>query len=153
VIGLTWLPGRRDAGRVLEEDIRSMRAAGTQGVVCLLSRDEFARYGVDDLLDAYLQAGFEVLHIPTVDGRPPNQQELGEAAGWIQQRVVQGWKIVVHCVGGIGRAGTVASCWLRSRGYGAAEAIAKVREVRGPRAIETRIQEQAIEAFEPPNPQ
>jgi protein-tyrosine phosphatase len=146
-LGLTWLPGRRDAGRVLEEDVRDLKAAGTRAIVCLLARDEFARYGVENLLDSYRQAGFDVLHIPTVDGRPPNQAELKEAVRWMQHKIAKGENVVVHCVGGIGRAGTVAACWLKSRGLGDRAAIAKVREVRSPRAVETRIQEQAIEAF------
>jgi len=147
-LGLTWLPGRRDAGRVLEEDVRALVQAGAGSIVCLLARDEFARYGVEGLLDAYRAAGIDVLHIPTLDGRPPNAGELREAVNWIQARVARPAKVVVHCVGGIGRAGTVAACWLKSRGVDTGSAIAKVREVRSPRAVETSVQEAAIAAFE-----
>ncbi len=146
-VGLTWLPGRRDAGRVLEDDVDALKAAGTKAIVCLLARDEFARYGVDGLLEAYRSAGLEVLHVPTMDGRPPSQEELSDTTRWIQSKVAAHHQVVVHCVGGIGRAGTVAACWLKSRGFESETAIATVRKVRSPRAVETRQQENAIRAF------
>lgn len=146
-VGLTWLPGRRDAGRSLDEDIQSIRGQDVRAVICLLARDEFARYGVEGLLQAYQRAGLEVLHLPTLDQRPPSRSELTVAAEWIQERVERNANVLVHCVGGIGRAGTVAACWLRTHGMDAASAIELVRKVRSPRAVETRVQEEAIEAF------
>lgn len=149
-LGLTWLPGRKDAGRLLDEDIESIRQQQVGAVVCLLARDEFARYGVESLLDAYRAAGLEVLHLPTVDQRPPSQAELGQAVSWIDGQLARNTNVLVHCVGGIGRAGTVAACWLRGGGADATSAISLVRQVRSPRAVETRVQEEAIAAFLPP---
>lgn len=146
-VGLTWLPGRKDVGRVLDEDLDALQSAGVSSIVCLLARDEFARYGVEGLIDAYRARGIEVLHTPTLDGRPPNPGELREAVDWIDQRLLDNRKVVIHCVGGIGRAGTIAACWLKDRGVDTAEAIATVRRVRSPRAVETHSQEEAIAAF------
>lgn len=143
-VGLTWLPGRRDAGRSLDHDLARIREEGISGVVCLLARDEFARYGVDDLLARYEQAGLEVKHVPTVDGWVPADGELVDAVRWIEARRSAGKRVLVHCVGGLGRAGTVAALWLASRGFEGQAAIDLVREVRSSRAIETRIQEQTI---------
>ena len=55
--------------------------------------------------------------------------------------------MLVHCVGGLGRSGMVAASWLRSRGASADEALASVREARGPRAVETAIQEDFVRAY------
>jgi protein-tyrosine phosphatase len=55
--------------------------------------------------------------------------------------------VLIHCVGGLGRAGTVVACWLRTQGFGTEEAVAVVRSVRSPRAIETEIQERTIARF------
>jgi len=146
-VGLTWLPGRKDAGRDVDADIARIKEEGITGVVCLLAKDEFTRYGVDDLLDRYREAGLEVHHAPTVDGWVPTDEELRAAVKWVESKRVQGGKVLIHCVGGLGRAGTIAACWLRSHGQSAAEAIAAVRQARSPRAIETMIQEQAIDRF------
>jgi protein-tyrosine phosphatase len=73
--------------------------------------------------------------------------ELKTTLRWIDARVRGGGSVLVHCVGGLGRAGTVAACWLRSRGHGADDAIATVRRARSPRAIETAVQERMIRDF------
>jgi protein-tyrosine phosphatase len=146
-IGLTWLPGRRDAGRSLEEDIMRIREEGVTSVVCLLAKDEFARYGVDDLLDRYRQAGLGTYHVPTLDGGVPADQELKAAVSWVEAQRRDGQQVLIHCVGGLGRAGTVAACWLRTQGFGTEDAIAVVRRVRSARAIETEIQERTIAQF------
>ena len=146
-LGLTLVPGRRDYGRVLDEDLDALQGEGVAAVLCLLARDEFERYGVDGLLDAYRARGFDVLHLPTLDRTPPSEADLATALAWIDTHTRAGRRVLVHCVGGLGRAGTIAACWLRRQGLDTAAAIAEVRRVRSPRAIETREQEEAIAAF------
>jgi protein-tyrosine phosphatase len=118
-----------------------------KAVLCLITRDEFHRYGVDDLLERYAGAGLDVMHLPIVDGSVPTSLELANAVRWIDAHRTGGRTVLVHCVGGLGRAGTVAASWLKSRGLDADAAIAAVRGARSSRAIETRIQEEAVERF------
>jgi protein-tyrosine phosphatase/nicotinamidase-related amidase len=146
-IGLTWLPGRRDAGRSLDEDIVRIRDEGVTAVLCLLAKDEFTRYGVDDLLERYRQAGLGTYHVPTLDGGVPSDRELKAAVSWLDSQRKDAQQVLIHCVGGLGRAGTVAACWLRTQGFGTEDAIAVVRSVRSARAIETEIQERTIARF------
>ncbi|MCJ7453727.1 MAG: ADP-ribosylglycohydrolase family protein, partial [Steroidobacteraceae bacterium] len=56
--------------------------------------------------------------------------------------------MLVHCRGGLGRAGSVAARLLVEFGADPGEAIRQVRAVR-PRAIETRAQERWVEAQRP----
>ena len=67
----------------------------------------------------------------------------------IIKRCQSGERVVIHCNGGLGRAGTMAACVRIALGLdgGAAEAIAMVRKLRSPRAIETREQEDFVERF------
>ena len=148
-LGLTWLPGRRDAGRVLGDDVRALIDQGGRAVVCLLSPEEFARYGVEDLLEAYRASGLEVLHSPILDGGCPSMQQMNAVITWIAERAAAERSVVVHCVGGLGRAGTVAACWLRTRGVAASRAMEIVRQTRSRRAIETAVQERFISRFDP----
>jgi protein-tyrosine phosphatase len=143
-LGLTIVPGRRDYERSLEADLDSLCESGIQAVLCLLSHDEFERYGVVGLLDRYRNEGMDVLHLPTIDRTPPSDDSLDQAMTWISGHVAAGRSVLVHCVGGLGRAGTVAGCWPRQHGLSGDEAIRVVREFRSPRAIETFQQEQAI---------
>lgn len=146
-LGLTWLPGRRDAGRDMHNDIKRIKEQHVHGVVCLLAQDEFARYGVEGLLKHYHQAGLDVLHVPIVDGSVPSQTEMHNIVQWIDGQLTTQKNVIVHCVGGLGRAGTVAACWLKQHVADSAAAIQAVREVRSPRAIETASQEEFVGAF------
>lgn len=146
-VGLTIVPGRRDYGRSLQSDIQVIKREQIDAVICLLANDEFARYGVDDLLAQYREAGLDVLHLPTIDRTPPSDIALQTAMTWIGERVSSGKRVLVHCVGGLGRAGTVAGCWLKEKGLEGDAAIALVREFRSARAIETKEQEMVVRQF------
>lgn len=146
-VGMTIVPGRRDYGRSLDADLRSLQQAGVQDVVCLLAPHEFEHYGVVDLMDAYRGAGLQVLHLPTLDRTPPATEALVMASNWIDERVDAQRSVLVHCVGGLGRAGTVVAAWLTRRGVAPDRAIEHVRRARSPRAIETAEQEQAVREF------
>lgn len=146
-VGLTVLPGRRDWRRHLDEDLASLREAGIDAVLCLVAREELERYGVPELLGAYERGGFELLHLPLLDQMGASAAMLQEAVAWIDVRVRAERSVLVHCVGGLGRSGMVAASWLRSRGAPANDALACVRAARGPRAVETRVQEQCVRSF------
>jgi ADP-ribosyl-[dinitrogen reductase] hydrolase len=52
--------------------------------------------------------------------------------------IPEGAKVVVHCMGGLSRAGTFASLYLWMRGMDMRDAIKTVREIRGPHAMNSR---------------
>ncbi len=54
--------------------------------------------------------------------------------------------VVVHCMGGLGRAGTIASCCLAASGVEAGRAIGIVRSAR-PGAVQTASQEAFVHRF------
>lgn len=146
-VGLTVLPGRQDWRRHLDEDLTALREQGIDAVVCLVPQDELERYGVPTLLERYRDTGFELLHVPLLDQKAAGTADIDDAAAWIDARVAAGRRVVLHCVGGLGRSGMLAACWLRRRGLAADEALACVRTARGPRAIETEVQEQFVRNY------
>ena len=146
-VGLTVLPGRKDWRRHLDEDLDALRDAGIEAIVCLVPLEELERYGVPELLEVYRARGFDLLHMPLLDQLGASPAKLREAAEWIEAHVQADRAVLVHCVGGLGRSGMVAASWLRSRGAAAEQAIARVRATRGPRAIETAVQEASVDAF------
>lgn len=146
-LGLTILPGRKDWRRHLDEDFEALHQAGIDAILCLVPQEELEHYGVPTLLDAYRSQGFAVLHLPLLDqqGAPP--PKLREATTWIDTQTKANRSVLVHCVGGLGRSGMIAAAWLRSHGATTERALTLVRTTRGPRAIETPIQETSIENF------
>ncbi len=149
-LGLTLLPGRRDYHRSLTADIAVLGAEGVNKVVCLLTENEFEEYGVEGLLAAYRAANLEVVHVPMRDQGVCSRSEMQTLVESLQQDMALGKRVLVHCVGGLGRSGTVAACYLRNRhGYSAEEALALVRQVRSPRAVESTVQEAFVASFTP----
>ena len=146
-LGLTILPGRKDYGRDLEADLRALAGQGVKSVVCLLSHEELQHYGTDGLLSAYQNSGFKVKHLPIFDQCVCSIEEMRGLVAWIDENLRGGVDTVMHCVGGLGRSGMAAACFLKSKGLAGSAAIAEVRKVRSPRAIETKEQEQFVERF------
>lgn len=143
-LGMTILPGRRDMPRDLERDLGSMKKAGVDAVVCLVPDEELHEYGVPDLLRRYGEQGIESYHLPILDQKACAPEQMDAALDWVGERLVSGAHVVVHCAGGLGRSGMAVACYLRRRGLSADEALAEVRRARGPRAVESEIQERFV---------
>jgi protein-tyrosine phosphatase/nicotinamidase-related amidase len=146
-LGLTILPGRRDWGRNLADDVATLKEEGICRLLCLVPQEELHRYGVDELLPVCRAAGILVHHLPIVDQKACSQAEMVEALRWMEEGLRAGKKVAAHCVGGIGRSGMAAAAYLRTRGAAADEAMESVRTARSQRAIETAVQEQFIRNF------
>ncbi|HEY1038394.1 MAG TPA: dual specificity protein phosphatase family protein [Bacteroidia bacterium] len=147
-IGMTILPGRKDRGRNLDEDIAKIRQEGIEKVVCLIATEEFERYGVNDLLSSYRENGIDAKHLNIVDQGIPTKEEMKNITAWINDQQKENKKVLIHCVGGLGRTGTVAACYLKEYfKLSTEEAIKKIREVRSSRAVESEMQEKFVEAY------
>jgi protein-tyrosine phosphatase len=148
-LGITLLPGRKDHGRTLSGDMKALKAEGVTHVACLLTQPEFRHYGVEDLLEAYRRAGLSVRHLPIFDQRAPSRTEMAGLVGWMREGLGRGGRVLVHCAGGLGRSGLAAACFLKGTGVSTEDAIAEVRRCRGPRAVESALQEDFVRRFEP----
>jgi protein-tyrosine phosphatase len=147
-VGITLLPGRRDFGRDLERDLDALQEDAVANVVCLVPIDELARYSVGDLLQRYAARGLRVHHSPVMDQGISSVEEMRATVRFIRDGVVAGENVVVQCVGGLGRSGMTAACWLVAEGFSATAAIDEVRRVRSPRAVETAAQADFVALFE-----
>jgi protein-tyrosine phosphatase/nicotinamidase-related amidase/Ser/Thr protein kinase RdoA (MazF antagonist) len=145
-LGMTLCPGRKDRGRDLDADLEALRARGTSVLVTLTTKEELAWAGVPDLEARARAAGFETIVLPIRDQEAPSDAAMHELTGAIRERLDAGSAVVVHCMGGLGRSGLVAACVLVDRGRSPLEALAAVREARGPRAVESPAQERALVA-------
>ena len=155
-LGLTILPGKqgvsfRYPGRVyrrdLDDDFAALRAAGVHRLVLLVEDGELARWSDPKIVERGRAAGVSVLRHPIRDGRPP--ASIAEAE-LILREIRDGRRtsnVAVACMGGVGRTGTVAACALVQAGMPPGEAIAAVRAVRHPSAVETSAQEEFVRSF------
>lgn len=152
-IGLTFCPGKVDPAamtggwaRDLATDLDAVAAWGAAAVVTLVEPHELAALQVPGLGPEVERRHMDWLHLPIPDGHPPGHafEAAWETAGdGLRARLRDGADVLVHCKGGLGRAGTVAARLLVELGAAAEDALTAVRAVR-PGAVETRAQENAV---------
>lgn len=150
VLGLTLCPGKHGDSlngapwaRDLELDVAAIRDWGATAVVTLLERAELTWLQVEALPEAMVAAGLEWHHLPVRDVSVPTaafERRWRYAGARLRQRLRAGERVLVHCRGGLGRAGIVAARLRVECGETPAAAIEQVRAVR-PGAIETAEQE------------
>lgn len=155
-LGLTILPGKhgvsfRYPGRVyarnLEVDLASLVEAGVRRLELLVEDAELARWGDPEIVAVAAAAGVEIRRHPMPDGGPPaSVNEMVEILAEIRDGRGSG-HVAIACMGGVGRSGTVAACALVDGGMTPAAAIAMVRAVRHPTAVETVAQERFVSSF------
>ena len=115
-------------------------------VVTLIEDHEFEMLGVPQLGEQVLARGIAWHHLPIKDVAPPDSRfEEGWVVSGPQLRGIlrRDGKVLVHCRGGLGRAGTVAARLLVEFGVLPIDAVALVRRARTG-AIETHQQMQYV---------
>lgn len=153
VIGMTICPGRNiscgyggDWERDLDEDLKVIHDWGAKKLVSLMEKDEMACYGVADLPEKAVRLGMEHLHLPITDMDIPDdpfEKEWQTAGEQLRNALLSGESIVIHCLGGLGRTGTITGRLLVELGSDPESAIRKIRQAR-PGAIQTIFQESYV---------
>lgn len=150
-LGITFAPGKKDPGgggvtgavhnRDLLKDFSELKRLGTTLIVPLIEEHEYTLLDIGDYLAHAEAQGIEVMACPIPDiSIPHDLQAFGALMRAMTEALQQGERVVVHCRGGLGRAGLTAASLLVRSGMERAQAVALVREVR-PGAIETDEQE------------
>jgi protein-tyrosine phosphatase/nicotinamidase-related amidase len=148
-IGLTILPGRKDRGRVLFDDLQTIKKEGISHILSLITEQEYTQYGVLDLKTEIPQFGLEQKQISILDQRVPSFTQMKEIVEWMDLILSKNQKLLIHCVGGLGRSGTVACAYMIWKAkLDAKSAIQKVRESRSERAVESHEQIRFLELWE-----
>lgn len=153
-LGLTLCPGKKDPhngwDRDLQEDLRVIRNWGASMIISLIEPHEFNLLQVPEFGDSAARIGMSWIHLPIRDAHVPDDRfESGWSAvrSEIHHRIGTGERILIHCRGGLGRAGLVSARILVERGCLPRDAVHRVRAVR-PGAIETLAQEQYVLALQ-----
>lgn len=145
-IGITFCPGKHDHfaytgawERDLGIDLDAIAAWGTKLVLTLVEPEELKALKVPLLGHEIKQRDIEWRHLPIADYSVPGekfeQQWLTDGRE-IREMLRNGDDVLVHCKGGLGRAGMIAARLLAELGMDPEEAIRSVRHVRKG-AIET----------------
>jgi protein-tyrosine phosphatase len=153
---LTVLPGKRGISarypgvvfrRDLDRDLATLRASGVGYLLLLVEDAELDRWGDPRIVERGRAAGIELVRAPLADGDAPSDVEAMDAMLDGLDAARRRGHVAIACLGGVGRTGTVAACAMVRSGLSVAKAIATVRRVRHPEAVETRRQEAFVAGY------
>jgi len=151
LIGITFAPGKKQPDgatgahdRDLSADLDVIAVWNAAIVVTLIEDHEIRALQIDGLGAEVERRFMEWRHWPIRDYSTP---DAAFEAAWpvrsaqLRRLLASGARVLVHCKGGLGRAGMIAARLLVDCGDAPADAIRKVRAVRAACAIETPEQE------------
>ena len=137
----SWLLENKLAGSAIPTSIDEVQWAIDQGVKSIISIRE-------EPLDGSWIKGVKYLHVHSNDMGVPEFVDLVSAVDFIHNRITNDEPVMVHCLAGMGRTGTLLACYLiKHQKMSADEALQKVREER-PGSIQSFPQEEIIFQFE-----
>lgn len=160
-LALSQCPGKNMAkgrdgkvhSRNIQTDLSNFKSQEISIIICLLNDYELRSIGVNvdqyKLTCARLEITF--IQYPIIEMAAPDSIESLEAnvMAPVVQALTEGRVVLVHCRGGIGRAGTIACCLLLKLQLSSSpnQAISLVRSRRDNRCVESRKQEDFIKRY------
>lgn len=145
-IGITFCPGKHDPFAVtgiwqrdIDIDLAAVSAWGAKLVLTLMEPMELNSLKVPHLGNEILSRGIAWRHLPIADYSVPTayfEQQWLTLGREIRMLLRSGDDVLVHCKGGLGRAGMIAARLLAELGMAPVDAIRSVRCARKG-AIET----------------
>lgn len=118
-IGLTLCPGKYQPvswtggwNRDLKTDLDALLLQGTSTIISLIDGNEMERLRVDNIGVLVEEMGMNWIHLPLEDTTAPNDSwisNFSSVLSTIIDELNDGKLVVIHCKGGLGRAGTCAA--------------------------------------------
>lgn len=152
-IGLTLCPGKKQSwgltgswARDLGLDLDVVHSWNAAAVLTLVEHHELERLEVTALGNKVVERHMAWHHLPIRDRDVPGEEFEGawdQVGEDVRARLRSGFNILVHCMGGLGRAGTISARLLVELGWTPSDAVREVRRVR-PGAIETDDQDDFV---------
>ena len=137
----SWLIKNKLAGSAIPTSIKEIDWVIEQGVKSIVTIRE------EPLDDDWIK-NVNYLHVMSNDMGVPQFDDLTNAVDFIHQRLNDKEPVMVHCLAGLGRTGTILACYLiKYQKMSADDAIQKVREERSG-SIQSFSQEEIIFQFE-----
>lgn len=140
---------RPRGGEWLKDEIKGLKSAGVDAVLCLLQPDEIAELGLEAEKRLCEANGIAYLGFPVPNrGVPANAAAFKVVALDIADRLRAGMSVAVHCRAGIGRSSLAAACVMVELGFKGDKAFTLIAQARGLPVPDTGLQRDWIREFE-----
>jgi len=154
-VSLTFAPGKHCTSayggcweRDLATDLDQLATHETGLLVCLVENHELRSLQIPTLVEDAIARGMQVLRLPIPDGGVlSDDAPVLELVQVIERAASAGINVVIHCRGGLGRAGTLGGCFLKYIGVADDEVFARLRRRHPTSCPETTAQRTFIRTF------
>ncbi|KAF2354363.1 CDKN3 domain [Trinorchestia longiramus] len=136
---LSGLPGCwfRNTHQDLHKDMELLVRLGITDAIVLLGKGELRKYRSPALLSMYQKNNIQAHYHPFEDGSAPSIDLAMNILDKTIDILQNGRRILIHCMSGVGRTGTIAACLLQwlDEDLPAEDSVALVRRIRGNPAV------------------
>ncbi len=136
LLGLCPLPGRNEN---YAADLATLVKFGPALVLSLVEIHEYQRHNAPTLIADLASLGIAHISFPTRDFGTPCLAIWPPVSGHLHGLLANAQRIVIHCLGGCGRTGTIALRLMIEAGEDPKAALIRLRTER-PCAVETKAQ-------------
>jgi len=121
---------------------------GVTHVVSLIENAEVERYRLESEGNVLENLDIGFTRFPVDDFNTPDAVKFQQLIADLTARLKQNETLFLHCAGGVGRAGTTASCLLVNHGMDPDDTMTLVSSQRGEKSPETLEQEEFVRGFQ-----
>ena len=152
---LTCFPGRNEEKKLFNDqlfldELENFHQLNCSAIVSLVEDIEFEKmYDKKFFVREIYNKNLNWFHLPIIDLKAPDHKFIDKwqtTKSLLKNELINGKNIIIHCMGGKGRSGTIAAILLIEFGDANKEVINMVREKRNG-AIETKEQEDFILSY------
>ncbi|AOV09932.1 TPA: tyrosine-protein phosphatase [Klebsiella michiganensis] len=136
----TPCPGTR--GVSLADSLKSLKEAGAQAVITMMTLAELSENQADALPSLCADLHMDWFHLPVQDSCAPEEpfeQAFAREKKSLLALVRSGGTLVIHCHGGSGRTGMMAAVLMLESGYQPAQVKKQVQLIR-PKSLTSPVQ-------------
>lgn len=123
-LNMSWVtPQLAVGGRIRPSDIGRLARSGVTAVVDTRSehQDDEKALGAE---------GINLLYLPTPDTHPLTLEDLQRGSAWVNDRLAEGDRVLIHCEHGVGRSVLLTAASLVAGGMSSHEAVELVQRRR-----------------------
>jgi protein-tyrosine phosphatase len=139
---------RPRGGDWLDDEVSSWRESGIDVVVSFLTIEEAAEFALENEGELSKAHGIRFVSFPIPDQQVPLSKQAAIALLHdLEEALVEGKTVAVHCRQSVGRSATIAAALLVSEGEDPRVAFEKIEKARGCKVPETAEQERWVRNF------
>jgi protein tyrosine/serine phosphatase len=114
------------------ENLKALLDHGIRYIIDL-TEPRSINHGYEQELKALAQdrgLNITIEHAPIENFSVPSRKVMRQILNSIDRRLEEGRPVYLHCLGGLGRTGTVVGCWLARHGTTGPAALSRLQELR-----------------------